>query len=59
VPLHLEVRELSDAGKPVVLAAPHSPAAVAYRQIAKAVAERLREELARAEFNEPPLFKSV
>jgi ATP-binding protein involved in chromosome partitioning len=53
----MQVRELSDAGKPVVLAAPDSPAAVVYRQVAASVAERLREELLRAG-GAGPLIKS-
>jgi ATP-binding protein involved in chromosome partitioning len=40
VPLELAIRETSDAGKPVVVSAPSSPAAEAYRDIAaKAWAE--------------------
>ena len=42
VPLELDVRRLSDEGKPVVLAAPDSAAAAVYRGIAAAVATRLR-----------------
>lgn len=57
VPLQMQVRELSDAGKPVVLAAPDSPAAVVYRRVAASVAERLREELVRAG-GAGPLIKS-
>jgi ATP-binding protein involved in chromosome partitioning len=34
VPLTLAIREMSDAGKPVVVSAPSSPAADAYRSIA-------------------------
>ena len=50
VPLELAIRETSDAGKPVVVSAPSSPAAAAYRAIAaKAWAELEREkESARA-----------
>jgi ATP-binding protein involved in chromosome partitioning len=41
VPLHQSVREGGDAGRPVVIAAPDSPQAQAFRQVAGAVAARL------------------
>jgi ATP-binding protein involved in chromosome partitioning len=41
VPLLLEVRELSDAGKPVAAAAPDSDAATAYAEAARRVWERV------------------
>ena len=45
VPLELAIRETSDAGKPVVVSAPSSPAAAAYRAIAaKAWAELERDK---------------
>ena len=45
VPLTLEIRETSDAGRPVVATAPKSPAATAYREIAaRALAELGREK---------------
>ncbi len=37
VPLHITIRETSDAGNPVVVAAPGGPHALAYRSIAEAV----------------------
>ena len=45
VPLTLEIRETSDAGRPVVASDPNSPAAQAYREIAaRAFAELGRKE---------------
>ncbi len=41
LPLELAIREQGDAGVPVVVAAPDSPAARAYRETARAVAARL------------------
>lgn len=41
VPLHLNIRETSDSGKPVVVSAPDSPEAEAYRKVAAAVVQRL------------------
>ena len=37
VPLHMSIRETSDAGTPIVLSAPDGPHALAYRGIAEAV----------------------
>ena len=37
IPLTMTIRELSDAGTPVVVAEPDGPQAIAYRQIAEAV----------------------
>ena len=37
IPLTMAIRELSDAGTPVVVAEPDGPQAIAYRQIAEAV----------------------
>uniref|UniRef100_A0A673CD98 Iron-sulfur cluster transfer protein NUBPL n=1 Tax=Sphaeramia orbicularis TaxID=375764 RepID=A0A673CD98_9TELE len=41
VPLHLNIRETSDKGKPVVISSPDSPEAEAYRKVASAVVQRL------------------
>jgi len=41
VPLHMAIREYSDAGTPVVAAEPQSPHAQAYRDLALKVASRL------------------
>ncbi len=41
VPLHMAIRELSDAGRPVVASDPESPQAGAYRAIASLVAAKL------------------
>ena len=41
VPLHMAIRELSDAGRPVVASDPHGPQAEAYRAIASLVATKL------------------
>ncbi|TDG98541.1 hypothetical protein EPR50_G00201410 [Perca flavescens] len=43
VPLHLNIREMSDRGKPVVVSSPNSPEAEAYRKVASAVVQRLEE----------------
>ncbi|XP_058471727.1 iron-sulfur protein NUBPL isoform X2 [Solea solea] len=43
VPLHLNIRETSDRGQPLVVSCPHSPEAQAYRQVASAVERRLKE----------------
>ncbi|XP_056248651.1 iron-sulfur protein NUBPL isoform X1 [Seriola aureovittata] len=43
VPLHLNIREMSDRGRPVVVSSPDSPEAEAYRKLASAVVERLHE----------------
>uniref|UniRef100_A0A671VZ17 Iron-sulfur cluster transfer protein NUBPL n=1 Tax=Sparus aurata TaxID=8175 RepID=A0A671VZ17_SPAAU len=43
VPLHLNIREMSDRGKPVVVSSPDSPEAEAYRKVASAVVRRLEE----------------
>jgi ATP-binding protein involved in chromosome partitioning len=42
VPLHMDIREKSDAGLPVVATAPDSPHAEIYR----AIASRLRDQIA-------------
>ena len=41
LPLDIRIREQGDAGQPVVVAAPDSPVAQAYRQAARALAEQL------------------
>jgi len=41
VPLHIEIRETSDAGRPIAAAAPEGAHAQAFRSIAQAVIERL------------------
>lgn len=46
VPLHIDIRENSDAGRPVVASAPDGPHAKIYRDIAARVWERLEEERA-------------
>ncbi|KAJ4938987.1 hypothetical protein JOQ06_028450 [Pogonophryne albipinna] len=43
VPLHLNIRETSDRGQPVVVSFPDSPEAEAYRKVAAAVVQRLEE----------------
>lgn len=43
VPLHLNIRETSDRGTPVVVSSPDSPEAEAYRKVASAVVQRLQE----------------
>ncbi|KAJ0009211.1 hypothetical protein NQD34_016626 [Periophthalmus magnuspinnatus] len=42
VPLHLSIRETSDSGKPVVVSAPDSAEADAYKRLAAAVVHRLK-----------------
>ncbi|MEE9587795.1 MAG: Mrp/NBP35 family ATP-binding protein [Hyphomicrobiaceae bacterium] len=44
VPLHMEIREKSDAGQPIVAITPDSPNAQAYRGIAVRAWERLESE---------------
>ncbi|KAG9268131.1 iron-sulfur protein NUBPL isoform X1 [Astyanax mexicanus] len=44
IPLHLNIREKSDKGQPVVVSSPDSPEAEAYRRVASAVVRRLAEE---------------
>jgi ATP-binding protein involved in chromosome partitioning len=41
VPLHMSIRENSDAGRPVVAVAPESPEARIYLDIARKVRDRL------------------
>jgi len=43
VPLDVTLREAGDAGRPVVLAAPDSPGAVALRTVARTLAARPRD----------------
>ncbi len=44
VPLHMEIRETSDAGQPVVVKSPNGPHAEIYNDIAKQIASVLAEE---------------
>jgi ATP-binding protein involved in chromosome partitioning len=46
VPLVMEIRETSDAGRPIVVAAPDSPHAGIYREIAARVWDGIRRERA-------------
>ena len=41
VPLHIEIRETSDSGRPVVASAPDSPHAQIYREIADRIGEKV------------------
>jgi ATP-binding protein involved in chromosome partitioning len=50
VPLHIEIREKSDAGLPVVATAPDGPHAAAFR----AIAARVRDEIAGVAPKAPP-----
>ncbi|MCS6778533.1 MAG: iron-sulfur cluster carrier protein ApbC [Geminicoccaceae bacterium] len=43
IPLDAEIRELSDAGRPIVLARPESPQAQAYLRLAMSVRDKLAE----------------
>ncbi|XP_056151903.1 iron-sulfur protein NUBPL isoform X3 [Lampris incognitus] len=43
IPLHLNIREMSDRGQPVVVSSPHSSEADSYRKVASAVVQRLEE----------------
>ncbi|XP_014829020.1 PREDICTED: iron-sulfur protein NUBPL isoform X1 [Poecilia mexicana] len=43
VPLHLNIRETSDKGQPIVISSPDSPEAEAYRKVASAVIQNLEE----------------
>lgn len=43
IPLHLNIRETSDRGQPVVVSSPDSPEAEAYKTVASAVVQRLQE----------------
>ncbi|XP_035024043.2 iron-sulfur protein NUBPL isoform X1 [Hippoglossus stenolepis] len=43
VPLHLNIREMSDRGQPVVISSPDSSEAEAYRKVASAVVQRIKE----------------
>jgi ATP-binding protein involved in chromosome partitioning len=50
VPLDLEIRETSDAGRPLVVSEPNGPQAAVYREVAK----RVWEELGRARGTDRP-----
>ena len=41
IPLDLEIRETSDAGRPIVVSEPEHPIAEAYRQLALTVRDKL------------------
>ncbi|MND08870.1 hypothetical protein D3C83_317990 [compost metagenome] len=41
MPLHIAIRELSDAGTPIVTELPDSPQALAFKQIAAKVWDKL------------------
>ncbi|XP_071488730.1 iron-sulfur cluster transfer protein NUBPL-like [Diadema antillarum] len=41
VPLHIDIRETSDSGKPIVVSAPGSPQSLAYKAIATEVLQRV------------------
>ncbi|XP_054652653.1 iron-sulfur protein NUBPL [Dunckerocampus dactyliophorus] len=43
IPLHMNIREMSDRGQPVVISCPSSPEAEAYKKVASAVVQRLEE----------------
>uniref|UniRef100_H3CP24 Iron-sulfur cluster transfer protein NUBPL n=1 Tax=Tetraodon nigroviridis TaxID=99883 RepID=H3CP24_TETNG len=43
VPLHLNIRETSDRGTPIVISSPDSAEAEAYRKVASAVVQKLQE----------------
>ncbi|WP_319823941.1 iron-sulfur cluster carrier protein ApbC [Thalassovita sp.] len=45
IPLHMDIRETSDDGTPIVVAKPDSPHAAAYRKIALNIAARLFPEV--------------
>ena len=44
VPIHVNIREGSDAGQPVVISQPQSPAALAFDTIAKRVLDKLEQD---------------
>ncbi|XP_063966818.1 iron-sulfur cluster transfer protein NUBPL-like isoform X2 [Lytechinus pictus] len=44
VPLHIDIRETSDSGKPIVVSAPQSSQAIAYKSIAKEVLQRIKQD---------------
>ena len=52
IPLDMMIRETSDSGRPIVIAEPDGPHAVAFREIAKRVWEGVARE--RAEGGRPP-----
>ncbi|KAL2099058.1 hypothetical protein ACEWY4_005538 [Coilia grayii] len=43
IPLHLNIRETSDTGRPVVVSSPDSPEAEAYKKVAASVVRRLED----------------
>ncbi|XP_041482133.1 iron-sulfur protein NUBPL-like [Lytechinus variegatus] len=44
VPLHIDIRETSDSGKPIVVSAPQSSQAIAYKSIAQEVLRRIKQD---------------
>ncbi len=50
-----EIREAADAGTPIVIAEPHNPASLSYRQIARAVAIRLARQTPNYAVKFPPI----
>ena len=48
VPLQMQIRETSDAGRPVVVSSPDGPEAKIYREIASKVWQRVEEERVKA-----------
>lgn len=44
VPLHIDIRETSDNGKPIVVSSPDSPQALAYKAIAREVLQRIKRD---------------
>lgn len=56
VPLHSAIRELSDAGTPVVISDPEGEHAGIYRSIAAATWDRVREERKAAGRRPPPII---
>src|SRR5690606_15312692 len=53
IPLHIAIRETSDAGRPIVATQPESPQARAYMELAARVAEKL-EALRSGGARKPP-----
>jgi len=41
IPLHIDIRETSDSGKPIVVSQPDSPQSTAYKAIARCILEKL------------------
>ena len=58
VPLHIDIREISDAGTPIVTARPESEHAQAYRRIARHLAENISSATASGH-RQPPSIKMM